>query len=776
MRPGLRDPQTIYFGYNVASFQVIMRLTFLILASLCSSWLLAQDTITVDATDAMTVCAKTTPASTPCATAPRAVSKPNPTYSERARKSHREGTVTLNLIVDADGSTRDIRVARSLGDGLDEEAVKTVQQWKFEPGTYEGKPVAVQIRVEINFRLGSAESSPAAASTAQAAREEVSNLFVDAQAAYSRQDYQTSANIARRMTALSPNYSSAWNMLGMSLLELHQLDEAASALEAAVKLDPASSQSYNNLGRVYWRQRKRDEAAAEFQKQIARNPDDRYAHTNLGLVLRDQKKCSLAVPELEKGLTLNPSNGSARVALGDCEMELGDAAKGLSEMEQATSEASSPSVWNSAAYRLAERNAELDRAQKWAEQAVAGESAKLQEISLDHLSTAQLSRVIEISRYWDTLGWVLFQRGDYSHAEEYVRVAWELRPYPVMGYHLARIYEAQGKRDEATRTYALAIAAADAPLIVPLNTDDSDSVADAKERLAKVEPREKAVKKMIEAARADLQAMRTITVSRAASATGSADFTLKFDASGKPVAAHQVAGDAAFNNFAAALQAANFSPQIPSGSKLEIPRRGILTCPSGKSDCSFLLLPAEDAVDLARRESAADAPALAQGPAADPHVYNNPTLGMRVSLPDQWQLISEQPGSYSKPHSAILGKPGAVAFFLLTRERMEGSPLLYSKMLEAGFSQHEEYRRTGDSDVKRDGIAGTRWNIGWKDKGVTYVGIMEFFSVGDDHYRITAMAPTEVYSRYLEDFENMMQSVRFPMLHYDAKILDNPKP
>ena len=754
----------------------MMRSALLILVSLSSTWLFAQETITVEATDVMTVCTKESPAKTPCATPPRALSKPNPSYSEKARKAHREGVVGLSLVVDADGSTRDIRVVKSLGDGLDEEASKAVQQWKFEPGTYEGKPVSVQAKVEISFRLGTEESSSTAKSTSQAARDEVGNLFVDAQAAYGRQDYQTAANLARRMTALSPNYSAAWNMLGISLLELHQLDEAASALETAVKIDPASSQAYNNLGRVYWRQRRYDEAIAEFEKQIARNPDDRYAHSNLGLILRDQKKCNLALPELEKALTLSPNNGNTRVALGDCQIELGDKAKGLSEMEQATSEASSPSVWNNAAYRLALHNTELDRAQKWAEKAVAGESAQLQEISLDHLSTAQLSRVIEISRYWDTLGWVLFQRGDYAQAEEYIRAAWALRPYPVMGYHLARIYEAQGKSDEATRTYALAIAAADARLIVPLGTDDSDSVADAKLRLAKVEPREKAVKKMIEAARADLQAMRTLSIPRAASAAGSADFTLKFDASGKPVAAHQLSGDATFNSFPAALQSANFPQTIPAGSKLEIPRRGTLSCPSGKGVCSFILLPAEDAVDLARRESAADAPALAQGPAADPHTYNNLAIGMKLSLPDEWRLITEERGSYSKPHSAILGKPGTVAYFVLTRERLEGSPELYRKMLEAGFSGREEYRRTGDAEIKRDGIAGTRWNIGWKDKGVTYVGIMEFFSVGDDHYRVVAMAPSEVYSRYSEDFENMMQSVRFPMLHYDAKILDNPKP
>jgi TonB family protein len=36
--------------------------------------------------------------------------------------------------------------------GLDEKAVEAVRQWKFEPATLDGTPVAVQATVEVNFR------------------------------------------------------------------------------------------------------------------------------------------------------------------------------------------------------------------------------------------------------------------------------------------------------------------------------------------------------------------------------------------------------------------------------------------------------------------------------------------------------------------------------------------------------------------------------------------------------------------------------------------------
>jgi TonB family protein len=85
--------------------------------------------------------------------APRVVHAPDPDYSEEARRARFQGTCVLWLIVDSDGNPRDIKIARSLGKGLDEKAIEAVRKWKFEPARKNGKPVAVQINVEVSFRL-----------------------------------------------------------------------------------------------------------------------------------------------------------------------------------------------------------------------------------------------------------------------------------------------------------------------------------------------------------------------------------------------------------------------------------------------------------------------------------------------------------------------------------------------------------------------------------------------------------------------------------------------
>ncbi len=85
--------------------------------------------------------------------APRPISTPDPEYSEEARKAKYQGTCVLWLIVGPDGKPRDIRIARTLGLGLDEKAIEAVKRWVFEPALKDGRPVAVQINVEVSFRL-----------------------------------------------------------------------------------------------------------------------------------------------------------------------------------------------------------------------------------------------------------------------------------------------------------------------------------------------------------------------------------------------------------------------------------------------------------------------------------------------------------------------------------------------------------------------------------------------------------------------------------------------
>jgi TonB family protein len=86
--------------------------------------------------------------------APKCVYCPSAEYTNKARKDKLAGTVTLALIVNAEGTVRDISVTKGLGDGLDESAVKTVKKWEFKLAMdRDGNPVPVRVAVQVSFHL-----------------------------------------------------------------------------------------------------------------------------------------------------------------------------------------------------------------------------------------------------------------------------------------------------------------------------------------------------------------------------------------------------------------------------------------------------------------------------------------------------------------------------------------------------------------------------------------------------------------------------------------------
>ena len=84
---------------------------------------------------------------------PVVIYKIDPEYSEEARKAKYSGIVELAVIVDTEGHAREIRVAKSLGMGLDEKAIEAVAKWKFKPGMKGGQAVNVRALIDVNFRL-----------------------------------------------------------------------------------------------------------------------------------------------------------------------------------------------------------------------------------------------------------------------------------------------------------------------------------------------------------------------------------------------------------------------------------------------------------------------------------------------------------------------------------------------------------------------------------------------------------------------------------------------
>lgn len=85
--------------------------------------------------------------------APRLTVRAEPLYTEPARRTGLEGTVILSAIINANGVPENIQIVKRLGLGLDQKALDAISQWKFEPGTKDGQPVAVFAQIEVSFHL-----------------------------------------------------------------------------------------------------------------------------------------------------------------------------------------------------------------------------------------------------------------------------------------------------------------------------------------------------------------------------------------------------------------------------------------------------------------------------------------------------------------------------------------------------------------------------------------------------------------------------------------------
>jgi TonB family protein len=86
-------------------------------------------------------------------TAPHLVTAPDPDYPDGARRAKIQGKVLVQCEVGTDGTVRNARILTSLRKDLDASAIDAVSKWRFEPAIKDGKPVVVQINVEVNFNL-----------------------------------------------------------------------------------------------------------------------------------------------------------------------------------------------------------------------------------------------------------------------------------------------------------------------------------------------------------------------------------------------------------------------------------------------------------------------------------------------------------------------------------------------------------------------------------------------------------------------------------------------
>lgn len=85
--------------------------------------------------------------------APVVLKEVKPQYTEGAMRRRVQGSVGLQAVVQQDGTVGNVSITKPLDDELDQQAVAAAKQWTFKPGTLGGKPVKVQVNLELTFTL-----------------------------------------------------------------------------------------------------------------------------------------------------------------------------------------------------------------------------------------------------------------------------------------------------------------------------------------------------------------------------------------------------------------------------------------------------------------------------------------------------------------------------------------------------------------------------------------------------------------------------------------------
>lgn len=409
-----------------------------------------------------------------------------------------------------------------------------------------------------------------AASTAKMSAKE---LVEAGTAALNNGNYKAAVDMLKRALELEPKHNSAWNNLGNAYFGLHQYDDATAAYRKHIEINPYDAYVYNNLGLLFWRIQKYDDAIASFKKQIDVNPLDRPAHHNLGALYVERHRWAEAAPELEKAASLDPNNANIQAQLGRVYLNLGHDEKAMATFARAAELGPNPNVWNTIAYSLSMNNSHLDRAQQYAESAVASVSAVTRNLSLDTLRQQDLGLVDMLSSSWDTLGWILHQRGQADRGERFIRAAWIVSQHGEAGDHLGQVYEGRGQKQKAAQIYAQALAA-------------SRPIPETRGRLAALVG-ESQVDALVERARGELIAMRTLELANAARLDAQADFLILLS-TGKSQDVKFVSGDKKLRAAADILRSANYGLDFPDAAAARVLRRGRLSC-TAAGECALVL-------------------------------------------------------------------------------------------------------------------------------------------------------------------------------------------
>ncbi len=430
----------------------------------------------------------------------------------------------------------------------------------------------------------------------QVRTKETFDLYQHGQAEAKRKNWANAIEAFGAVVKADPQYQDAWRELGRAHMYARQYPDAEAAFRKYLELAPDNRLAYLNMAWALYAEKKYELDEDMLVKRIAVAPKDGDALFRLGIAYLALHLPEQAVPVLERSTSLLPKYAAARFALGRAYLETKQDDLAVEAFRKVLELDDSEERLNSAAYTLAEHGSTLDVAENWSRLSIATVEKELNESSLANLQAQTWATVVKLGQYWDTMGWIKFERGNLKDAEKYVLAAWEVADDPIIGMHLGRIYESQGRRDDAVDIYLAALGK------VRPDQSLSDDAKETRKRLADILGGYSQVDDQLAEARKKKSSARTVAIANPSGAQGIAQYTIMIDANSKVLDLAPTNLEDPLGVVNDAVRAAAMPQSFPDETLKKLPRLGTLACTGPDQPCVFTLLSAYSGTQFAPLE------------------------------------------------------------------------------------------------------------------------------------------------------------------------------
>jgi tetratricopeptide (TPR) repeat protein len=400
---------------------------------------------------------------------------------------------------------------------------------------------------------------------------------------------------------------------GWQRLRTGDIQGGRDLLDKAKAKNPNQTYLWSGYAYIAVKERNYEEGVADYSKELAANPDQLALVIPLAWTQVQSGDASGARKTLQQFLDHDPGNLRASAYLASLQSQAEDYDNALRTLQAAADKnpenqglqlqisntllllhrndeaaaaaksllesTDDPIMLNGAAYTLSETGLDLDAAEAASRKSITALEEKTATIDTAEANSRAFANANMLVASWDTLGWIYFHQGKLDAAKSWILPAWRASLSAEVGDHLGQIYEAEGKKDEAATTYALAESAID-------KTTPRDVALHIRERAEKLHA---AGAKLGPSGTEALQNQRTYSVPCPADVSGWGSFRLIITNAGV-IESQQMTGSEKVAGVKPALAKLKLEGLVPPESKAHLLRSAVVSC-SSKSSCQVVLVP-----------------------------------------------------------------------------------------------------------------------------------------------------------------------------------------